>query len=207
MTFRRSRRSTGLGSAKFAATALTIAVTLALTSLPLLAAEEAAAPDPAEMPVGTLFRWLNFLLVFGGIGYMVVKLGAPYFRGNARQISGAIKQATETRAAAERELREAEQRTAALNLTIQDLRRAAVQESAKEAERLRALARTESEKISRSASAEIEATERAGRQELRAIAARLATARAAELIRAEMNPATEEALFQAFVGELQRTAQ
>jgi len=195
----------GLSISAAGAVARTIFI-FALTSLPLCAAEE-AAPDPAEMPVGTIFRWLNFALVFGGIAYLVVKFGAPYFRGNAQAISGSIREAADTRAAAERELREAEERLSALNLEIQDLRRAAVSESNTEADRLRALARTEAEKIAKAARAEIEASERAGRQELRAIAAQLATARAAELIRAQMNPAAEAALFHAFVGELQRSAQ
>jgi F-type H+-transporting ATPase subunit b len=177
-----------------------------LTSLPLYAAEE-AAPDPAEMPVGTIFRWLNFVLVFGGIAYLVVKFGAPYFRANARVIAGGIHEAADARAAAERELHKADERLGAVNLEIQDMRRAAVRETNTEAERLRTLARTEAEKIKKAASAEIEASERAGRQELRAIAARLATARAAEMIRAQMNPAAEAALFHAFVAELERSAQ
>src|SRR5438067_12756765 len=88
---------------------------MVLTCLPLVAAEDAAA-DPAELPIGTVFRWLNFALVTGVIAYLVVKLGAPYFRANARAISGAIRDAAETRTAAERELREAEQRLASVNL-------------------------------------------------------------------------------------------
>ena len=81
---------------------LGVVFALALTSLPLLAQE--AAPDPTDLPVGTLFRWLNFVLVFGGIAYLIVKMGAPYFRTSAQAISGAIQEAAETRAAAAREL-------------------------------------------------------------------------------------------------------
>ena len=63
---------------------------------------------------------------------------------------------------------------------------------------------TEIEKINQAGRAEIAAAERAGAQGVRAIAARLATERAAALIREQMNDAAEDALFGAFVGELER---
>ena len=55
---------------------------LACTALPALAQEQ-SAPDPADSLAGTIFRWLNFALVFGGIVYLIRKVGAPYFRENA----------------------------------------------------------------------------------------------------------------------------
>ncbi|HEY1866369.1 MAG TPA: ATP synthase F0 subunit B, partial [Candidatus Acidoferrales bacterium] len=155
---------------------------------------------------GLVFRWLNFVLVMGGIAYLIGKFGAPYFRSHAQSISNAIREATEARAAAERELREIDERVAALNLEIQDLRRAGARESSAEAERLRELARVEAERIHNAARAEIEASERAGLQELRAIAARLATERAAELLRTRVNQSHDAALFRSFIGQLERSA-
>jgi F-type H+-transporting ATPase subunit b len=183
--------------------AASVAVML-LVAGPLLAEE--AAPDPADTPVGTIFRWLNFLLVMGGIAYLIGKFGAPYFRSHAEGISKSIREAAEMRAASERELREVDERVASLNLEIQELRRVAVRESAAEAERLRELARVEAERIHNAARAEIVASERVARQELRAIAARLATERAAEMLRGRMDPTADAALFRAFVGELERRA-
>src|SRR5665213_374400 len=119
---------------------------LFLASLPALAADD-NTPDPANTPAGTIFRWLNFVLVFGGIGYLIGKFGAPYFRGHAREISKATREATEARATADRELREVDERVGALTLEIQRLRREAVRESAAGAERLRELARVESARI------------------------------------------------------------
>ncbi len=187
-----------------ASTLASVAVML-LVAGPLLAAEE-AAPDPADTAMGTIFRWLNFLLVMGGIAYLIGKFGAPYFRSHAAGIAKSIRDAAEMRAASERELREVDERVASLNLEIQELRRVAVRESAAEAERLRELARVEAERIHKAARAEIVASERVARQELRAIAARLATERAAEIMRGRMDPPTDAALFRAFVGELERRA-
>ena len=176
-----------------------------LAGMPLAAAEE-SAPSPADTPVGLVFRWLNFALVFGGLAYVIGKFGAPYFRGQARAIAGAIQQASEARAAAQRELRDAAQRLAVLDLEVQDLRRTAVRESAAEAERIRDRARVEAGKIAQAGQAEIAAAERAARQELRSMAARLATERAAAMVRAQMTTAAEAALFRSFVGELRRSA-
>jgi F-type H+-transporting ATPase subunit b len=180
-------------------------VVFACVASPLLAAEE-SAPDPANGPVGLVFRWLNFALVAGAIFYLVRKFMAPYFRTAAQAISQTISEATDARAAAERELQEAEHSLAAVSAEIEQMRRKALADTAAEAERLRVLAKSDAEKIARAAQAEIEAAERAGRQELRAIAARLATERAAALVRAQMTAGADAALFRAFLGKLERSA-
>jgi F0F1-type ATP synthase membrane subunit b/b' len=175
-----------------------------LASLPMAAQD--SAPNPADTPVGLVFRWLNFALVFGGLAYLVGKFGGPYFRGNAESIANSIRQAAEVRAAAERELKEAEERLAGLELEVKDMRRAAVRESAAETERIRELARVETGKIQAAVAAEIEAAERYARQELRAMTARMATEQAAAMLRSQITPAAESALFRSFVGELERSA-
>jgi F0F1-type ATP synthase membrane subunit b/b' len=175
-----------------------------LTSTPLLAQE--SSPSAADTTVGTVFRWLNFLIVFGGLAYVIGKFGAPYFRGQAQSIAGSIQQAAEARAAAERELQEANRQLAALDLEVQDLRRAAVRESAAEAERLRELTRVESEKIAQAARGEIAAAERVARQELRALTAKLATEEAAVMVREQITAAAEATLFYSFLGALERSA-
>lgn len=178
---------------------------LIVAATPLLAAEE-SSPEPADTPAGTLFRWLNFALVFGAFAYVLSKFGAPYFRNRAQDIFKSIQDAREARDAANRELREATEKLSAVGLEIQDMRRAAAQDSAAEGERIRALALNETQKIAQAARGEIEAAERVGRQELRAIAARLATERAAGLLHEQINVAVESVLFRSFVRELERTA-
>ena len=178
---------------------------LAWMVLPALAQEE-HPPEPANSTLGFVFRWLNLALVLGAIFWAVRQYGAPYFRQSARAIADAIHGAAAARVSAERELSEATRQLASVDAEIQELHRAGARESASEAERLRALAQSEAEKIARAAGAEIEAAERLARQQLRGIAARAATDRAAALVRQRMNDAADRALFGAFVGELERTA-
>ena len=176
----------------------------AAVSVPALAQE--SSPNVASMPIGTLFRWLNFLLVVGGLAYLIVKFGAPYFRGRAQSIAKSIEDANQTRAAAERELREATEKLAGVETEIEQEWHTAERESAADQERIRALTKAEMEKISQAARAEIAAAERAGTQELRAITARLATDRAAVLVRDQLNAAAEAVLFDSFMVELERAA-
>jgi F0F1-type ATP synthase membrane subunit b/b' len=173
-------------------------------ALPVLAQEE--KPGPADSPTGFVFRWLNFALILGAFAWVIVKFGGPFFRGAAKSIQDAIHGAAAGRAAAEQELSEATRQLASLDSEVQEMHRTAGRESATEAERLRALARSEAEKIVKAAAAEIEAAERAARQQLRGLAARAATERAAALVRQRMNDQSERALFDGFLQELERSA-
>src|ERR1700692_4434953 len=76
-------------------------------ALPVFAAE-GAGPDPADSTAGLIFRWLNFLIVFGGIAYLIAKHGGAFFRGNAKEIAASIVEATAAKAEADRELRAVE---------------------------------------------------------------------------------------------------
>ncbi len=172
---------------------------------PAIAAEGGEA-TPAGAPIGTLFRWLNFLLVFGGLGYLIAKNGPAFFRSRAEAISAAMTEAAAAKAEAERQLQEAEEKLARLDEEVAELRVVAHRESAGEAERLRASIREEVGKIAHAARTEIEAAERAARMELKRIAADLAVERADALLRQQVNAATQAALFRSFLNELSRSA-
>ncbi len=165
-------------------------------------AAEGAEPNPAEEPVGTIFRWLNFLLVFGGLGYLVAKHGPAFFRARAEVISRAMTEAAAAKAVAEQQLREAQEKLQHLDEEIAELGAVAQREAAAEAARLHAATRDDIEKIARAARAEIEAAERAARVELKSIAARAAVARAGALLRKQMTTQTQARLFRSFVNDL-----
>ncbi len=183
---------------------------LALAFLLLIAATAALAAEggeenPAEAPIGTLFRWLNFLLVFGGAGYLIAKKAPALFRGRAEAISRSISDAADAKAAAEQQLREAEEKLRQLDREVAGLRAEAQRKFAAEGERIRALAREESEKILRAARLEVEAAERAARLELKAMAARLAVERADTLIRQQITADAQASLFRSFLDDLARS--
>lgn len=171
-----------------------------LLAAPALAQE--GEGSPADSPTGWVFRWLNFAIVFGAIGYAMVKYAAPVFRRHADEISRQIAEGARAREAAERQRKEIEAKLAGLEAEVAEMRAEAKRDSEAEAQRLRALAREDAHKIELAAQAEIAAAERAARFELKALAARQAVERAEALLREELTPKAEAALFSAFVQEL-----
>ncbi len=167
----------------------------------LRAAEEVgnAAADRAT----EIFKWINFAIVAGVIVWVFGKLLPPVFRKKAEAISAAITNATNAKAAADAQLREAETRLANLQKEVAELRAFAERESAAEVERLRAATRTDAQKIAAAAKAEIEAAERAARLELKALAANLAVDGAESLLAKQLTPKAQESLINNFVKSLE----
>jgi F0F1-type ATP synthase membrane subunit b/b' len=169
---------------------------------PALAQEN--EPSPADSPAGSVFRWINFAIVFLGIAWALSKAG-PHFRGHAEEISEKIAEGTRAREAAEQKQREAQAKLAGIDTEVTAMREDAKRAAQGEAERLRAMAKVEAETIERSAQAEIAAAERAARLELKFLAARTAIERAEAVLRKELTPQAESAIFRTFVAELERS--
>ena len=172
--------------------------------LPAIAAEN-AEPDPADSTTGLIFRWLNFVIVFGGIAFLIARNGGAFFRGNAKEISASIVEATAAKTEADRELQAVNVKIARLEQDVAALREEARRDWAQEAERLRASGVAEIEKINQAARVELAASERAAQQLVREIAASMAVERAAALVSSKMNTEVRAKLFQTFLGELGRS--
>jgi F-type H+-transporting ATPase subunit b len=149
-----------------------------------------------------LFKWINFAIVVGLLGWVFLKVTPPIFRKNADTISAAINAAGGAKAEAERLFHEAEQKLGQLEKETAELRAAAQRETAAEAERIRNVTRSDVEKVSMAAKAEIEAAERAAKVELRVLAANLAVKGAESLLVKRLTPATQEGLLASFVNGL-----
>jgi F-type H+-transporting ATPase subunit b len=176
--------------------ALALVALLGLPALPAAAAE--GGGDPAQSPFGWVLRWVNSALLVGGLIYLLRK--APgFFRRRAQNIASAIEEARRAREDAEARNRDAEGKLARLEEEVAAMRAAARRDSAAEAERIRAAARDEAEKVRRAARLEIAAAERAARLELKAMASRMAVQNAESLVRSQLTPETEAALFRSFV--------
>jgi F-type H+-transporting ATPase subunit b len=191
------RRFVGIASSTF--------LILFFIVLPVLAAE-GAEPDPAESTTGLIFRWLNFLIVFGGIAFLIAKYGGAFFRGNAKEIAASIVEATAAKTEADRELHVVEAKISRLNQDVAEMREEARRNWAAESERLKTSGVAEIEKINLAARAELAASERAAQQQVREIAASMAVERAAALVSSMMNTEIRARMFQSFLGELGKGA-
>jgi len=146
-----------------------------------------------------IFRWINFAILAGVTVWVFVKLLPPVFRKRTEAVSSAITDATNAKAAADAQLRDAESRLANLQKEVAELRALAEREAVAEVERLRAATHSDAQKIAAAAIAEIEATERAARLELKALAANLAVDGAETLLAKQLTPKAQESLISNFV--------
>ena len=132
--------------------------TVCVSALVLLSAgsvvAQEAGPSVADSPTGTIFRWINFAIVFGLIVYAFVKAG-PGFRKNADEISERIAEGTRAREAAEKQKQEAQAKIAGIPGEVAALRVDAKRGAEAEAERIKQTAKVEAEMIERAAQAEI----------------------------------------------------
>jgi F0F1-type ATP synthase membrane subunit b/b' len=175
------------------------------TAFPALA-QEGAKSDPVESPAGQIFKWLNFVIVFGGIAYLVAKHGGAFFSGNAKAIAASIHEATAAKDAADSELREVTAKVEHLDKDLTAMRDEAEKNWAAESERLRTSSLVEIDKINQAARGELAASERAAQQQLRHIAASLSVERAAVLVSSRMNPEIRSKMFQSFLDKLGKGA-
>lgn len=173
-----------------------------IVAAPAFASEEGKQEEPANTTLGWIFRWINFAVVAGLLGYLLVKKAPPFFRGRAQKIISAIAESKQVKEEADRQVREAENKLARLDQEVAELRVAAKKDLEAEATRIRLLAQEEQRKVQRAGQAEMEAAERAARMELKAMAAKLAVERAEALIRKQMTPEAQAGLVKAFVENL-----
>jgi F-type H+-transporting ATPase subunit b len=181
--------------------AVSILFVLFLAAVGANAAEEGG--NAATERATEIFKWINFAIVAGVIVWVFGRKLPPVFRKKAEAISSAIANATNAKAAADRQLREAENKLTNLQKEVAELRAFAERESATEVERLRAATQTDAQKIATAAKAEIEAAERAARLELKALAANLAVDGAETLLVKQLTPKAQESLISDFVKSLE----
>ncbi len=168
-----------------------------------VSAHAAEASGTAAERANEIFKWINFVIVAGLMGWVFLKLTPPFFRRNAETISSAITKATAAKLEADRQLLEAKEKLAHLQQEVAQLRATAQREAAAEAERIRSITQSDAQKIGLAGKAELEAAERAARLQLKVIAANLAVDGAESLLVKQLTPRAQESLVAAFVKSLE----
>lgn len=169
--------------------------------------KEAAEP-PAEGEHGSLelWKWANFLVLAGALGYLVYKNAGPFFSARSQQIRKDMVEAQQARQQAEARAAEVDRRLASLESEIAALRAESQSEAQAETERLAKQTTAEIAKIQAHAEHEIDAAGKAARTELKRYSAELAVELAEQRIRSRMTPETQEALVRGFVRDLEPSA-
>jgi F-type H+-transporting ATPase subunit b len=170
--------------------------------------------DPSGVPVAQaqheaesgdpwlLWKWVNFLILIGGLGYMAAKHVPPLFRARSEEIQQALADAAKVRKDAEAQAASIEQRLSNLQVEIDNLRQNARAEAAAEGERIRQETERHLTRIQEQSVQEIVLMTRAARHELRKYSADLAVSLASQRIRARMTPEIKQNLVDGFLDDL-----
>ena len=179
---------------------------LLLAGLPSAAvAQEKESGQKAgeESGADELWRVVNFVIMVGGLGFLIVKSAGPYFAARLKKIREEIVQGEEARQEADRRAGEVDRRLANLEADIASLRADSQREAERELERIRQRTAAEMAKIRAQAEQEIVSAGKTARAELKRYAAELAIGLAERKIRTRMNADAQDGLVSAFVQELE----
>jgi F-type H+-transporting ATPase subunit b len=149
-----------------------------------------------------IWKWANFLVLAGALGYLIGKKGGPFFSARSVKIRKDMVEAGEVRTEAETRAAEVDRRLANLEAEIAALRAASGKEEEAEAGRVGRHTAAEIAKTQANAEREIAAAGKAARMELKRYCADLAVGLAEQKVRARMTPETQDALVRGFVRDL-----
>jgi F-type H+-transporting ATPase subunit b len=188
---------------------LVLCAGLLFAALPVVAQEhETEAKRLAETRGVTehgnllVWGWINFILLAGGLGYLVKKNAGPYFAQRSQQIRKGMMDADRARAEADAKVADVDRRLANLATEIENLRREAHEQARTEAHRMRLESAAEMAKIQTRTVEEIAAAGKAARLDLRRYSASLALSLAETKITARLSPQVQDNLVNGFVAHL-----
>jgi F-type H+-transporting ATPase subunit b len=158
-----------------------------------------AAEEEGSMDI---WKWANFLILAGGLGYLIGKNAGPFFAARSAAIRKDMEDSLAQRQSAEARAADVEKRLANLESELAALRGEGERDAKAEAERMEQHTAAEIAKIQAHSQQEIAAAGKAARMELKRYAAELAVQLAEQKVRARMTPDTQNALVQRFVRNL-----
>jgi len=150
-----------------------------------------------------IWKWANFLLLAGVIGYFIGKNAGPFFSARSRKILLDMAEAGEQKREADARAAEVERRLANLQAEIDALRQEAQREQSAAEQQIRQQTAAEIAKIRMQAEQEIESAGKSARLELKRYSAQLAVDLAEQKVRGRMTPEVQDMLLRGFAGGLE----
>lgn len=168
-------------------------------------AAAAAAGDDHGSPLSTVWKWGNFILLFGGLAYCLRRPLREFLQARARGIEEGLASGKRAQEEAESKMSAIEVQMARLDEDIDGLKQQAARESEEERQRIIDSSNAEAERIVAMARREIEGMQRSAQAELKAHVARLAVDLAEERLQKGLEPSRNQRLVSRFVGSLKQT--
>jgi F-type H+-transporting ATPase subunit b len=163
-----------------------------------------AEEGKSEEPDMTGWKWANFAILAGGIGYLLVKQVRPMFAERSREIRKGIEESQKLRAEADARAAAMEAKLASLSADVESLRNASRTEAAQEDARIRQETERELAKMQANTEHEIASALKTAQVELKRYSAQLAVDLAGARVRESMTAGAQDTLVRNFVTELGR---
>ena len=165
---------------------------------------EAHPEGEAPMPNEIWWKWANFAVLAGGLGYLVSKYAGPFFRSRTDDIQKGIREAAQVRAEAEARAAEIESKVGNLSGELEHIRAKSHEEISAEGSRIQAETENQIKKIQAQAEMEIASAAKNATLDLKAYSAQLALDLAEKQIKQRLDAGTQEDLANAFVSDMKR---
>lgn len=115
---------------------LTIIITLLSATIAFAASGHSGEHAPSMFSLDFLFRLINFLILFGGIGYALSKPLKKFLKERSEKIKNAIEEAKKAKEEAEKKARYYDEKLANLQAEIEALKAQYAKEAEEEKERI-----------------------------------------------------------------------
>jgi len=149
-----------------------------------------------------IWKWANFLILAGGLGYLIGKNAGPFLAARSAGIRKDMEESARRRQEAEATAADVDRRLSTLESQIAALRAEAEKEMAAGANRIARQTEEDIAKVKAHAEAEIAIAGKGARAELKRYSGELAVGLAEQKIRARMTPNTQDGLVESFARDL-----
>ena len=163
----------------------------------------AAKEEESESPHELLFKTINFVILVGGLGYILRKPLAEFFTSRSASIRKSLDEGRKALEAAQAQLKSVEEKLQGLEAEIAAFKASAVLEMEAERQRIQQASVEEGARILESARAQTNVAVRAAKLDLKRYAAQKSVALAEDLIRTRLDDAGRKRLVTQFLATIE----
>jgi F-type H+-transporting ATPase subunit b len=174
---------------------------------PLLRAQEAGEHSQTEetkeeSPIKTAWKWVNLLILLGGVGYLLKKPALEFFETRKKEITSGLERAKTAQEESGRRMNEIERRLGRMSEEIAALRTQADAESAEERENILAEARRDMERLVDQSRQEVDRIARGIERDIKSKIADAVVDRAGHTLETQMTEDDQKRVVVRFLGKV-----
>jgi F-type H+-transporting ATPase subunit b len=159
--------------------------------------------EHSESPLSVVWKWGNFFMLFGGLGWYLRRPLRNFLESRTRSIQDGLANGRAAKEMASKQLREIEERMERMDEEIRSLKTQALKEAEEERNHILESAKAEAQKILEIAQREIEGMKKAARLELKGHIAELAVKLAEERLKKSVGSEENKRLVLQFLNSLE----